>query len=153
MQKQLGNLNSFLLNCLQLIMTHLSDNSWTGGIASYSRLWFSQSRDAARDGSAQPAVSWRDLHPHTLLRTLLKSEIHRAAVTHCELNYEVSCAIDEDLLDASGICENEQVHICNIHNGERFITYTIRAARGNRMAEQRSNVPVQWSNPVTAVGV
>lgn len=68
-----------------------------------------------------------------MLRTLLKSKIHRAAVTHCELNYEGSCAIDEDLLDASGICENEQIHIWNINNGERFITYAIRAARGSRI--------------------
>jgi aspartate 1-decarboxylase len=68
-----------------------------------------------------------------MLRTLLRSKIHRAAVTHCELNYEGSCAIDEDLLDASGICENEQVHIWNINNGERFITYAIRAERGSRI--------------------
>ncbi len=68
-----------------------------------------------------------------MLRTLLKSKIHRAAVTHCELNYEGSCAIDEDLLDASGICENEQVHIWNINNGERFVTYAIRAERGSRI--------------------
>ena len=66
-------------------------------------------------------------------RTLLKSKIHRASVTHCELNYEGSCAIDEDLLDASNICENEQIHIWNINNGERFVTYAIRAARGSRI--------------------
>lgn len=66
-------------------------------------------------------------------RTLLKSKIHRASVTHCELNYEGSCAIDEDLLDASDICENEQIHIWNINNGERFVTYAIRAARGSRI--------------------
>ena len=66
-------------------------------------------------------------------RTLLKSKIHRASVTHCELNYEGSCAIDEDLLDASNICENEQVHIWNINNGERFVTYAIRAKRGSRI--------------------
>ena len=66
-------------------------------------------------------------------RTFLKSKIHRASVTHCELNYEGSCAIDEDLLDASNICENEQVHIWNINNGERFITYAIRAERGSRI--------------------
>lgn len=66
-----------------------------------------------------------------MLRTLLKSKIHRATVTHCELNYEGSCAIDTDLLDASGICENEQIHIWNINNSERFITYAIRAARGS----------------------
>jgi len=71
-------------------------------------------------------------HP-TMFRTLLKSKIHRAAVTHCELNYEGSCAIDEDLLDAANLAENEQVHIWNINNGERFITYAIRAERGSRI--------------------
>ncbi len=68
-----------------------------------------------------------------MFRTLLKSKIHRAAVTHCELNYEGSCAIDEDLLDAANLAENEQVHIWNINNGERFITYAIRAERGSRI--------------------
>jgi aspartate 1-decarboxylase len=65
-----------------------------------------------------------------MLRTLLKSKIHRVAVTDCELHYEGSCAIDEDLLDAAGLVENEQVHIWNINNGERFVTYAIRGARG-----------------------
>ncbi|MCX7258431.1 MAG: aspartate 1-decarboxylase [Polaromonas sp.] len=68
-----------------------------------------------------------------MFRTLLKSKIHRAAVTHCELNYEGSCAIDEDLLDAANIADNEQIHIWNINNGERFITYAIRAERGSRI--------------------
>ena len=68
-----------------------------------------------------------------MFRTLLKSKIHRVAVTHCELNYEGSCAIDEDLLDAANIADNEQVHIWNINNGERFITYAIRAERGSRI--------------------
>jgi aspartate 1-decarboxylase len=75
----------------------------------------------------------RDFNPPTMFRTLLKSKIHRAAVTHCELNYEGSCAIDEDLLDAANLAENEQVHIWNINNGERFITYAIRAERGSRI--------------------
>src|SRR5260370_10032294 len=66
-----------------------------------------------------------------MLRYLLKSKIHRATVTHCELNYEGSCAIDQDLLDASDIRENEQVHIWNINNGERLDTYAICAARGS----------------------
>ncbi|SFD46878.1 aspartate 1-decarboxylase [Paracidovorax konjaci] len=66
-----------------------------------------------------------------MFRTLLKSKIHRASATHCELHYEGSCAIDEDLLDASGIAENEQVHIWNINNGERFVTYAIRGERGS----------------------
>lgn len=66
-----------------------------------------------------------------MFRHLLKSKIHRATVTHCELHYEGSCAIDEDLLDASDIRENEQIHVWNIANGERFITYAIRAERGS----------------------
>jgi aspartate 1-decarboxylase len=68
-----------------------------------------------------------------MFRTLLKSKIHRVAVTQCELHYEGSCAIDEDLLDAANIAENEQVHIWNINNGERFITYAIKGQRGSGM--------------------
>jgi len=68
-----------------------------------------------------------------MFRTLLKSKIHRAAVTHCELHYEGSCAIDENLLEAANIAENEQVHIWNINNGERFITYAIKGQRGSGM--------------------
>lgn len=68
-----------------------------------------------------------------MFRTLLKSKIHRATVTHCELHYEGSCAIDENLLEAADIAENEQVHIWNINNGERFVTYAIKGARGSGM--------------------
>ncbi|QKO22662.1 aspartate 1-decarboxylase [Rhodoferax sp. BAB1] len=66
-----------------------------------------------------------------MYRTLLKSKIHRATVTDCELHYEGSCAIDENLLEAANMMENEQVHIWNINNGERFITYAIRGERGS----------------------
>lgn len=68
-----------------------------------------------------------------MFRTMLKSKIHRAAVTHCELHYEGSCAIDENLLEAADIAENEQVHVWNINNGERFVTYAIKGARGSGM--------------------
>ena len=68
-----------------------------------------------------------------MFRTLLKSKIHRVAVTQCELHYEGSCAIDENLLKAANIAENEQIHIWNINNGERFITYAIRGERGTGM--------------------
>ena len=68
-----------------------------------------------------------------MFRTLLKSQIHRVTTTQCELHYEGSCAIDEDLLDAANICEHEQVHIWNINNGERFITYAIKGERGSGM--------------------
>ncbi len=63
--------------------------------------------------------------------TVLKAKIHRASVTHAELHYEGSCAIDGRLLDLSGIREYEQVHIYNINNGERFVTYAIRAEEGS----------------------
>lgn len=64
-------------------------------------------------------------------RTMLKSKLHRVTTTHSELHYEGSCAIDEDLLEAANILENEQVEIWNINNGERFTTYAIRAERGS----------------------
>ena len=68
-----------------------------------------------------------------MFRTLLKSKIHRVKVTQCELHYEGSCAIDENLLDAANIVENEQIHVWNIDNGERFVTYAIKGERGSGM--------------------
>lgn len=62
---------------------------------------------------------------------MLKTKLHRARVTHAELEYEGSCAIDGDLLDAAGIHEYEQIQIYNINNGERFTTYAIRAEAGS----------------------
>lgn len=65
--------------------------------------------------------------------TLLKAKIHRATVTHAELHYEGSCAIDGRLLDLSGIREYERIEIYNINNGERFATYAIRGEDGSGM--------------------
>lgn len=62
---------------------------------------------------------------------MLKAKIHRATVTHAELHYEGSCAIDGRLLDISGIREYEQIHLYNVNNGERFSTYAIRADEGS----------------------
>lgn len=62
-----------------------------------------------------------------MLTTMLKAKLHRVTVTHSELEYEGSCAIDGKLLDTSGIREYEQIEIYNITNGERFTTYAIRA--------------------------
>ena len=64
-------------------------------------------------------------------RIMLKSKLHRVTTTHSELHYEGSCAIDDDLLEAANILENEQVVIWNVNNGERFTTYAIRAERGS----------------------
>jgi len=66
-------------------------------------------------------------------RQMLKSKIHRATVTHCELHYEGSCAIDENLLEAANLLENERIDIWNVNNGERFSTYAIRGERGSGM--------------------
>ncbi|WP_250519159.1 aspartate 1-decarboxylase [Caballeronia sp. ATUFL_M1_KS5A] len=68
-----------------------------------------------------------------MYRNMLKSKIHRAAVTHCELHYEGSCAIDENLLEAANILENERIDVWNINNGERFSTYAIKGERGSGM--------------------
>ena len=63
-------------------------------------------------------------------RTMLKSKLHRVTVTHSELHYEGSCAIDQNLLDAADIREYQQIDIYNVTNGERFTTYAISAERG-----------------------
>ena len=64
-------------------------------------------------------------------RTMLQSKLHRVTCTHSELHYEGSCAIDQDLLDAAGIREYQQIDIYNIANGERFTTYAISGERGS----------------------
>jgi aspartate 1-decarboxylase len=63
-------------------------------------------------------------------RTMLMSKLHRVTVTHAELHYEGSCAIDENLLEAADISEYQAIDIYNVTNGERFSTYAIRAERG-----------------------
>ena len=60
---------------------------------------------------------------------VVKSKIHRVRITGSDLNYVGSITIDEDLMDASNIIEGEKVHIVNINNGERFVTYAIRGER------------------------
>ena len=64
-------------------------------------------------------------------RTMLKSKLHRVRVTRSDMDYEGSCAIDDDLLDAADIRECQQIDIYNVTNGERFTTYAIRARRGS----------------------
>ncbi len=62
---------------------------------------------------------------------VLKSKIHRATITQAELHYIGSIAIDEDLMDAANLIENERVSIYNINNGERLDTYVIKGERGS----------------------
>jgi aspartate 1-decarboxylase len=61
---------------------------------------------------------------------VIKSKIHRVTVTEANLNYLGSITIDEDLLDAAGLIENEKVQVVNINNGERLETYIIKGERG-----------------------
>ena len=65
--------------------------------------------------------------------TVLKCKLHRACVTHAELDYEGSCAIDSELMTRAGIREYEQIQIYNLANGERFTTYAIRAEAGSQI--------------------
>ncbi len=66
-----------------------------------------------------------------MLIEVLKSKIHRATVTEANLNYVGSITIDEELMEAAGILENEKVQVVNINNGERFETYVIKGERGS----------------------
>lgn len=63
--------------------------------------------------------------------TMLKCKLHRARVTHAELDYEGSCAIDARLLEIAGIEQYEQIHIYDVTSGERFSTYAILAEAGS----------------------
>lgn len=65
-------------------------------------------------------------------RVMLKSKIHRATVTDCDLNYVGSLTVDPELLEAADILEHEQIHVVDINNGARFETYTIAGERGSR---------------------
>lgn len=64
-------------------------------------------------------------------KAMLQAKLHQARVTVADLNYEGSCAIDDALLERSGIREFQYVEIYNIDNGERFTTYALRAPRGS----------------------
>lgn len=66
-----------------------------------------------------------------MLIEVLKSKIHRVKITEAELHYVGSITIDEDLMDAANLIENEKVQIVNINNGERLETYVIKGVRGS----------------------
>ena len=70
-------------------------------------------------------------------RIMLRGKIHRATVTQCDLAYEGSCSIDEDLLEAAGMALYEKIDLYNVNNGERFSTYTIP---GNGAAARRAHL-------------
>jgi len=66
-----------------------------------------------------------------MFRNMLRAKIHRATVTGADLNYEGSVAVDEDLMDAAALVPFEAVHVWNITNGERLMTYVITGKRGS----------------------
>lgn len=70
-----------------------------------------------------------------MLRTMLKSKIHRATITGSDLNYVGSITIDADLLDAADIRANEQVHVLDVDNGARFETYALIGERGSGVVQ------------------
>jgi len=61
---------------------------------------------------------------------VVKSKIHRVTITGANLHYIGSITIDEDLMDAANLIENEKVHVLNLNNGERLVTYVIKGVRG-----------------------
>lgn len=63
---------------------------------------------------------------------MLQAKLHRVRVTGADLHYEGSCGIDSELLEMSGIRENQYIEIYNVENGERFATYAIRSPAGSR---------------------
>jgi aspartate 1-decarboxylase len=63
-------------------------------------------------------------------KKMLQAKLHRVTVTHADLNYEGSCGIDKNLLEASGIVPYQHIDIYNVSNGMRFSTYAIEAAEG-----------------------
>ena len=81
----------------------------------------------------QPAPGHRGPHPRRqlMLRTMMKSKIHRATVTQADLHYVGSVTVDEDLLDAADLLAGELVHIVDVTNGARLETYTIAGERGS----------------------
>jgi aspartate 1-decarboxylase len=62
---------------------------------------------------------------------ILKSKVHRVAITEANLNYVGSLTLDEDIMDAANMIENEKVQIVNVNNGSRIETYLIKGRRGS----------------------
>jgi aspartate 1-decarboxylase len=67
----------------------------------------------------------------SMQRIMLRAKLHRVTVTQCDLNYEGSCGIDQDLLEAADMWVNEKIELYNVNNGERFSTYAIPGLRGS----------------------
>jgi aspartate 1-decarboxylase len=70
-----------------------------------------------------------------MLRAFLRSKIHRATVTHVDIDYEGSLSIDEDLMTAAGLRPLERIEVWNVTNGKRFSTYVLRGEKGSRQVK------------------
>ena len=84
--------------------------------------------------------------------TVFKSKIHRATVTHADVDYEGSVTIDADLLDAAQILPFEAVHIWNVTQGTRLITYALEAPRGSGAVCQRGRRPFESAGRLSNFG-
>ena len=73
---------------------------------------------------------WRE-EGTAMLRRMFRSKIHRATITHADLDYEGSCTIDADLMDAAGMLPHEELHVWNVARGTRLVTYALPGARGS----------------------
>ncbi|EAP73652.1 Aspartate 1-decarboxylase [Ralstonia solanacearum UW551] len=85
-------------------------------------------------GGHKPCRAWRFhfcFKERFMQRNMLRAKLHRATVTQADLDYEGSCGIDEDLLDAADMREYEKIELYNVNNGERFSTYIIKGKRGS----------------------
>jgi aspartate 1-decarboxylase len=70
-----------------------------------------------------------------MLRVMMKSKLHRATVTAADLHYEGSITIDADLMEAADVLENEQVHVWDVTNGARLVTYALTGERGSGVVQ------------------
>jgi aspartate 1-decarboxylase len=82
---------------------------------------------------------------------ILKSKIHRVVVTEANIDYIGSVTIDEDLMEAANLIENEQVHVLNYRNGARIITYVIKGERGSGIICLNGPAALQFSKDDLAI--
>ena len=89
-------------------------------------------KDLGADSACEPRSLVKcPLRGDFMQRIMLRAKLHRVVVTEADLEYEGSCGIDEDLLEAADMREFEKIELYNINNGERFSTYIIKAPRGS----------------------
>ena len=83
-----------------------------------------------------------------MIRTMLQGKLHRVKVTHADLHYEGSCAIDQDFLDAAGILENEAIDIWNVTNGKRFSSAILSSSPASLPCQMKKLAPGDPTSPI-----